>query len=325
MKISIAALTFALLLSPVAAARTADELWPTDEGNRWTFEVRSSTGPVEEETMRVLRRSGIWSRIDGFEGDRWWSMSRSSGRLFVWNPAAGTSSAVFDLALDPGFVVYPRIEGAPCLDGSSWRNIARERSFSTPIGTLAGCVLLEVVEPSCADAGYRKLVFAPGIGPVFFERRVPGGLETGWLVHAVVGGVEHRRPAPVDAGGLVVALRLDGRTYRPGADLGLRLVVDNEGRTAFDLGQPVTAYALTASIRRTDGRPVRRIASAVGVPYESQALSLVPGATVLADRSIDLNGDDGRPLAPGTYSIEVVQSFGPGLEFRATSLFRVAK
>ena len=206
----------------VASAQTAQDLWPVHSGDEWTYEISGATNNGQKFDVKVTQRSGGWARIEGVDhfygagwDDRWWWMSSSTGRIWVWNDNAGTYSRVFDLSAGLGNSFVSRmIDGGSCQDGSTWEVKDESATVQTRIGTMQGCVIIENVAPVCADAGLTRMIFAPGVGLVEYSWTTIAGPHTAQVSHALVDGVEYREVTSTFAGGISVSLSIDQGVYR---------------------------------------------------------------------------------------------------------------
>ncbi|MBI4614604.1 MAG: hypothetical protein HY720_13420 [Planctomycetes bacterium] len=212
-KIHVAALAVALAvgLGGSAWAATAQELWPAQAGNTWTYEVSGQIGNGTTHEAKVVATSGGWSKIEGFEGTHWWYMSGQSGRVWVWNESAGNYSLVFDLGLAKGAKFTMNFPGATCLDKTTWTVAEKNATLDTEVGTFTGCVVLALVQSPCADAGLGEVAFAPGVGIVRTSSQSIAGPKTSNVIHALVNGAEYKRKKH-DAG-LTACVTVDKAVY----------------------------------------------------------------------------------------------------------------
>ncbi len=307
MRATVLGCLLALCAAAPAAAdepHTAAELFPTQDGNVWEFEVTGAPGQARER-IEVVRRHSGWVQLRGFFGRRWWWMSDRTARVWVWNDDDDTYTRALDFGLEQGHRFTAEAPSVPPLRGAVYELSDHDEEVRTPAGTFTGCVVLSRVEGPTGDAGLARIVLAPGIGPVELVTLTPEGQRRARLRRAVIAGAEHPAPGSV---GLGVCLRLDRTVLRPGrgggGELTVSLRVENGGsdslRFTFRSGQ---SYDVV--IRDEGGQVVYRWSQGRSFTLAQRRLELEPGDAWRFEETIALDAVDGGALPTGDYTIEM--------------------
>ncbi|MBI4614038.1 MAG: hypothetical protein HY720_10555 [Planctomycetes bacterium] len=331
MKHTILAALVAASIAGAAGAQNAQELWPNQVGNEWTYEVSGRIGGTNQE-IKITRQSGGWVEVEGIGDPSWWWMSGASGKVWIWDATAGKYELVFDLRAPRGTewkTAYP----AACTTGASLVVSDSNATVETPVGTFTGAVVVDMKRPICADAGTGGWKFAKGVGLLEYSWQTIAGPSTAKLVHAVVNGREYTRK--VEAKGLSACITIDQYTYyhtdvrpplmRPStlgtvkAHFEVKNGTTDTVPTEFTSGQKYDF-----AIRNEAGKEVYRWAYNRAFPDIYIMGKLKPGETLAFDETIVLKDNSGTPLPPGLYTIEGVLTTKPAtLRFAATARFEL--
>lgn len=329
-------LALLVLAATPASAQTAQDLFPNQDGNAWTYEVRGQIGNGSTRQVSVTARSGGWAQVTGLEGDHWLWMSAQSGRVWAWDASSGTYGLLFDLAAARGTQFSMQIPAAPCLNRSRWEVSKTAATVDTPVGRFTDCVVIDNVQPVCADAGIESMTFAPGVGLVAFAWTTIAGPHTAVLAHAMVDGREHK-PRSSFSGGFAVRLATDRFAYTvtddrklpvpPGGrplipdTLQLRFEVANETGETITWHQS-SGQAFDVVIRNDAGDEVYRWSDGRFFTMALVQRTLLPGEVWAVEQAIELRGKNGEALPAGDYSLEAVQTLA-GPRPRALSRFKI--
>ncbi len=315
-----------------AGAQTAQDLWPSAVGNEWTYAIEGRINDGQKFDVKSTQSSGGWNYLDGIDqfhgagwGDRYWWMSATSGKIWVWNSDTARYTLVFDLGLAKGKTFKSSIDGDSCLNATTWEVADRAASIETPVGTFSNCVVIRVNSSPCADAGLGHMVFAPNVGLVEYSWTTIAGGHSAKLLHAIVNGVEYEmQPTEEDFEGLQTSLVIDRRVYtvtddqEPIVPPGGRPLIPSTLKVRFVIANDTTetvTFDYRSSqrydfvIRNDRGEQVyvwsanKRFMMALGRE------TLAPGKSLRWTDSIELRDfRDGKALPAGRYVIEGIHT-----------------
>lgn len=320
----------ALLLTPVVAAQTAQDLWPVASGNEWTYVTEGRIGAGQKFDVKVTRRSGGWAFLDGIDswqgtgwGDRYWWMSAASGRIWTWNETAGTYSQAFDLGAAQGSTFKSTfLDGATCENGATWTVTGRGVEVQTPVGTFDDCVVITKRNSVCADAGISHMAFAPRVGLVEYSWTTIAGPVKATLIHALVDGVEYTKKEPNPFGkGIATCLETDKVAYGASDTIRVRLTVRNDSTETVQ-GSHHNGQRYDFVIRDGSGKEVRRWSADKFFTQAFINVAVGPGDALEIVESMELVDAAGKALPAGDYTIEGSTT---GIAARATTPFSIGQ
>jgi len=338
-----------LSLGASVAADTIDaagDPWPMQPGNHWTYKVVRE-GNEREEAIEVEATRMAWARLGGFPGNPWLASGSGPRKVFLWDAGSVSRKLLFDLSLDVGGSFRSSAPGIACLDGADYEVIAKGVEVTTPAGSFDDAIEIRLRNDPCSDAGWTRLVFAPGIGPVVFDRATLGGTETASLVRARVDGTTYPPPAePIDPttgaprrSGLIVALVLDRYEYesfedRPNPDspappevrparMTVRFTIANGTDEPIEFTHP-SGQQYEFTVRDAEGNEVRRWPSGAMFAQVIRPRTLEPGDRIDVEKDLELAGEKGRPLPSGEYVFVATHTTTPrALQAAAKVPFRI--
>ncbi len=325
-------------LSGTAAAQTANghtfqDLLPKEIGNNWSYELSSGTVGPQEHRIEVLNHSGGWTYFTGLPGmpDGWVWESDVSARAWVWNFNTSTYAFWLDLGAGAGntTAVSPSA-GLGCWDGAVYTVVDENRSHVSPVGTFNDCLIIELTQGNCVDAGITSVVFAPNVGILEYTEQSIVGPRTYSLFHALVNGTEYER----QTSGLTTAVTIDKAVYKVSRaakgwtepdTLRIRLSISNAANWLLRYTY-YTGQEFDVAIEDERGDEIYRWSWGRGFILPVIARELEHGETLTFETDFELRNNDpnfnqnGIPLAPGKYRI-TMNHMGIGLEVEATSVF----
>jgi hypothetical protein len=322
-RITISILFIILTLGLVcnAYAQTAYNLWPMKLGNQWTYKIEGRINDGNKFKVEVTQKSGGWAYLDAIDefygtgwGDRWWWTSYFTGYIWTWDYGF---SRVFNLAVGKGNHFKSRMKGVPCQDDTVWMVADDDATVNTYIGTFDGCIVINNVQPVCADAGLTQMIFAPKVGLIEYSWTTFAGGHTAKLIHAIVNGIEYKRIEYT--GGYSVGLNIDKITYtltenrmppvppegppqRPDT-LKVKMKIENETSETVTFTHS-SSQEYDFIIRDESGTEVYRWSSDKAFLTVIVKRTLGPGESLVYEEAIELRDNDKKPIEPGNYTIE---------------------
>ncbi len=321
------------LMAGAVSAQTAQDMWPNQVGNTWTYEITGRIPSSENPTIEITSVSGGWVEVKGLAGNdpSWWWMSGSSGKVWYWNADVGNYELVFDFAVPKGKTFVTQFPDG-CTKGATATVIENASTVEVPAGKFANCVQIGFGATRCADAGIGGYTFAKNVGPLGWGWMTIAGPQEAKLIHAVVNGVEYK-PAPAVTGGLSVGLTIDAATYyhvtvnpplmRPSTLGTVQATFTIANGTADNI--PLTfnsGQRYDFVVRNSSGRIVCRWSDGRMFTQNVTTTQLEAGKKFEYKETIVLKDTAGTPLTPGKYTIEAVQTTTPeALRMKATAAF----
>lgn len=138
--------------------RSPRTLYPSAEGNVWSFDVDDGSGEPLLVVARVVRATGTRFEV-----------SMGGGEAIAYEIR---SDGIVRLDLDAYLLKEPVRVGAqwPSGNGRTARVVATDEAVSTPSGDLDGCVRIE--ERGGEPDRMVVTVYCPGVGPAFVDSRL---------------------------------------------------------------------------------------------------------------------------------------------------------
>ncbi|NWG12041.1 MAG: hypothetical protein HXY20_00725 [Acidobacteria bacterium] len=256
--------------------------------------------------VRTMAEQGgrVWVHYTNFAGfgPLWVASSARGERVYVlgedWK-----IQLFADFDAPEGSVT--RLDLGPCNRGAAV--LAGRSMLSVPAGTFTDVMRVDF-QPSCADAGITSAWFAKGVGPIQWTAATIAGPSTYQMISASIGGIRYPRHIGVlllaEFPGPTVWLNMMPPVPKTPQTADVYLTVQNN--TTEELTYTFrTGQHFEIEILDTAGQVVSRWSRGRAFIQAFNEVTILPGAQHRFGGPIELAYDDGRPLAPGHYSVRI--------------------
>ncbi len=302
--------------------------FPLAVGNSWTYTVSglgSASGPV---TVRVTRSVTVgeqeYFELAGYAGAPALVRLTSDGRLVELDSRTGQERLWYDFAAPEGATWRPEIP-VDCLGTA--KIASRHAKTEVPAGSF-DALQITYGATQCADAGWDEETFAPGIGLLRRTEITIAGPRAMLLTEARLGSKVISRAA------VAFALSIDQPIYYPNLmppldperaipTLRAELAISNTTNFPLVLRFP-SGQQFDLVIRDEKGDVLYRWSDGKAFTEALVTVDLSPGARSFVVE-VPLEGDAGRALPPGKYTVEGWLTTTEGGEYRATVSFEMGE